>query len=273
MRQAIGTRLGAWGVLATLAALGGCARDSGSGGVVGPAQSIVEGARVSGTLWESVEATRPNGETIQRSLAPAPFRVAVQGGVAHLDSGGSVATSRALPTPRRVLAYTDSAGHRHELVVTAAGGRGPVGRVEQFRDGEPVLTADFDWEVRPGGWVLKDRTLTVYQHGAPVLRHRRSVGAPEIAAATDATQILGAARGLLAGAFTPTALQAQSLSCLDKWIAYGLASSVLAIAVVVFIEAPSPVTYVAVVAAIAAWDKALDALIQCEFPDRVTPEV
>lgn len=218
-----GTKLVGCAALIACAVAAGCATDSGgrSGSVAGPPNGIAEGTSVSGTLSETVEIVGRDGVPIERPMPVVPFEARVRGGVATLPGvGAALATTRALRGGRRAFSFTDRQGDRSEIVATGGDGRGPMVSLRLYQEGQLVSEVSAEWEARPGGWLLKDRTLTVYRGGQVLLRHRRSAAAVEMARATGASRVLDLGAALVARALAPTELRAQIPECISEAIAY-----------------------------------------------------
>ncbi|MBI1723011.1 MAG: hypothetical protein HYR48_03775 [Gemmatimonadetes bacterium] len=217
-----GTKLAGCAALIACAVAAGCATDSAdkSGSVAGPPSGIAEGTRVSGTRSETVEIVGRDGAPIERPMPIAPFEARVRRGVAVAQGAGViVATTRAL-RGRRALSFTDRQGHRAEVVATGGDGRGPIASLRLYQDGQIVSEVSTEWESRPGGWLLKDRTLTLYRNGQVLLRHRRSAAAVEMAHARGGSRILDLGAARVARALAPTELRAQLTGCITEAIAY-----------------------------------------------------
>lgn len=217
-----GTKLAGCAALIAWAVAAGCATDSAdrAGSVAGPPAGIAEGTRVSGTRSETVEIVGRDGAPIERPLAIAPFEARVRRGVAVAEGAGAILATTRVLRGRRSLAFTDRQGHRAEVVATGGDGRSPIASLRLYQDGQLVSEVSTEWESRPGGWLLKDRTLALYRSGQVLLRHRRSVSVVEMARAPGASRVLDLGAALVARALAPAELRAQLLECVPEAIAY-----------------------------------------------------
>ncbi|HWO89801.1 MAG TPA: hypothetical protein VNL98_11695 [Gemmatimonadales bacterium] len=240
----------------------GCSKD---GDVASPATELAEGSVVTGTIVDAIEASRYSGvEAPTRRAVSAPLT----GGFARAPgrAGGVIASlTRESAAPTRSFQVTDRLGRAHSVEVRLE--RGAIGSIRHEMDGQLLLDINYAWQSRGRGAVLAERVLRLYHRGDLVVTQRRTFEDALIAATSRASGMSLAAlgRGIMA-VFAPQPLEAQSLRCLDRFVIYALAAGALSLAVDAFVVAPSPATYAALSAAIAAWNVALDNWLMCEFP-------
>ena len=243
-------------------AAAGCSHDRASTYVTGPHGALTEGSRISGTVVESLSLPGASGRAAEPQVSRRSFEATVRSGHAEID-GAALVTSRGLRAPSHRFEFTDREGRRARIIVGTPGAGRPVERFQVYRDGELLADAVFTWQNRTGAWVQTERTLTVYDHGQPVLRQVRSLEG------VSATQAFGGARvgpalaRLLSSAVLPRALEAQWWSCLDKAAVTVVAAGAVGAATAAFIAAPTPVTYGVLAGSIAAYDQAMDAYVEC----------
>ena len=240
----------------------GCSRDRARAYVTGPHGALTEGSRISGTLVESLSLPGASGRAAEPHVSRRSFEATVRSGHAEID-GAALATSRGLRTPSHQFEFTDREGRRARIVVGAPGAGQPVERFQVYRDGELLADAVFTWQNRTGAWVLAERTLTVYDHGQPVLRQVRSLEGASATQAFGGARVGPALARLLSSAVLPRALEAQWWSCLDKAAVTVVAAGAVGAATAAFIAAPTPVTYGVLAGSIAAYDQAMDAYVEC----------
>ena len=248
-------------VLAVLA-VAACARDrSGPAAATDPAvriaASVTDGALVRATVHDAVEIaggvpTRVDGET-------RAAEAVVSGGRAVDPASGAflAATDRTGVDGQRDLRFTDAEGHHHRLLLHGTPGQGPLASARYEKDGEVVAEVEWNWEARSGGWVLRERTLTLHGHGRVLLRQVRQASAVDVSPAGVAAK----------GGFLPPIQRMKSvgLDCGREWAAYIGASAVLVVAGEAATLLPNPVTIGAVLAASVAWDAAFTTLVNCEL--------
>jgi hypothetical protein len=245
-----------------LALAAGCARDRAGGDVAGPRGAPTDGSRVSGTIVESLSLPGASGQAAEPRVTRHAFQATVRSGHAEVD-GAAVVTSGGLPRPSHEVEFTDREGRRARIVVGTSGAGQPVRRFQVYRDGELLADAAFTWENRTGAWVLTQRTLTVYDRGNPVLRQVRTLeGASTVQAFAGARVGRPLAR-LLTSAILPNELEAQWYRCLDKAALTIVAASAVGAATAAVITAPTPVTFTALAAAIAFYDRTMDEYVKC----------
>jgi hypothetical protein len=248
-------------VLALLA-VAACARDrSGPAAATDPAVRIAvaltEGAQVRATVHDAVELT--GGAPTEVDGPAQPAEAVVSGGRAVDPGSGALLaqTDESGVDGERDLRFTDVDGHQHRLVLRGAPGHGPLASARYEKDGEVVAEVAWNWEARSGGWVLRERTLTLHRHGRVVLRQVRQA---------NAVNVTGAGVAPDGGFQSPVQrMQAVNLSCGLEWGAYIGASATLVIAGEAATILPNAVTIGAVLTAAAAWDRALNALVGCEL--------
>jgi hypothetical protein len=238
-----------------------CARDASApdAGAFPAAAAVVEGASVRAMLIERVE--------VPGSAFPAPVPDAdalsheatvVRGAAVDPATGAVLALTAAREVGERDVRFADDEGHQHRIRITGLGGRGPVAHVSYERDGEPIAEIDYRWDRRDGGFVLRERTLTLTRGGRVFLRHVRATQSVMVASASDA------ATPSVAGGLPPIQL-AQAVGCIKEWIAYGGASVVMIVAGEAFTMFPNGVTFSALMSSVGLWERALDSLINCQM--------
>ena len=157
----------------------------------------------------------------------------------------------------RELHFTDADGHRHRLLLRGTPGHGPIASARYEQDGEVVAEVAWNWEARSGGWVLRDRTLTLHRHGRVMLRQVREA---------SAVAVSGGGEGSDDGIQPPVQrMRSIEFVCGQEWANYIGASATLLIAGQAAVLLPSPITTSAVLAAAAAWENAFNALVGCEL--------
>jgi len=238
-----------------------CARDASApdAGAFPAAAAVVEGASVRATLTERVEV--PGGALPARAPeadARSHEATVVRGAAVDPATGAVLALASAPEIGEREVRFADDAGHNHRLWIAGLPGRGPVASVRYERDGEPIAEIAYRWDTRDGGFVLRERTLTLTRGGRVILRHVRAVQSVVVAPAPDA------ATPSAAGGLPPVQL-AQMLNCTREWIAYGGASLSMIVAGEVFTLMPNGATLSALLTAIGVWERALDGLINCQL--------
>lgn len=243
-------------------AAAGCSRDRARASVTGPHGAVAEGSRISGTLVESLSLPGASGRAGEPHVSRRSFEATVLSGHAEID-GAALVTSRGLSAPSHQFEFTDREGRRARIVVGTHGAGQPVERFQVYRDGELLADAAFAWQNRTGAWVLTERTLTVYEHGRLVLRQVRNLEGVSATQAFRGAQVGPALARLLSSAVLPRALEAQLWRCLDKAAVTVVAAGAVGAATAAFIAAPTPVTYVALAGAIAAYDKSMDDYVDC----------
>ncbi len=243
-------------------AAAGCSRDRARAYVTGPHGALTEGSRISGTLVESLSLPGASGRAAEPHVSRRSFEATVRSGHAEID-GAALVTSRGLRAPWHRFEFTDREGRRARIIVGTPGAGRPVERFQVYRDGELLADAVFTWQNRTGAWVLAERTLTVYDRGQPVLRHVRSLEGASATQAFGGARVGPALARLLGSAVLPRALEAQWWSCLDKAAVTVVAAGAVGAAAAAFIAAPTPVTYGALAGALAAYDQAMDAYVEC----------
>ena len=247
-------------VLVALAAAA-CARDASApdAGEFPAAAAVVEGASVRAMLIERVE--------VPGSAFPAPVPEAdelrheatvLSGAAVDPATGAVLAFTSAREVGERDVRFADDEGHQHRIRITGLGGRGPVAHVRYERDGELIAEIAYRWDRRDGGFLLRERTLTLTRGGRVIMRHVRATQSVMVASAPDA------ATPSAAGGLPPVQL-AQAVGCIKEWIAYGGASVVMIVAGEAFTMWPNIVTFNALMASVAMWERALDNLIICQM--------
>jgi hypothetical protein len=268
MRRA--NRWRTWGLAVAAAglAVAACARDASAPGAgvptdgAAPAAALSDGAVVRATVRDEVEVPRTGADAAVRVLGAGLREGVVAGGAARdAATGVLLAVGPGRPTRSRELRHADDAGHEHRLVLDGqSGGEGPPATVRYERDGEVVAEVDYRWERRGGGYVLRERTLTLHEQGRVLLRQVRRVDGVAIAAGA-----LAAADPAAGASAPPPVLLAQAIPCLREWAVYIGASTTMILAGEVFTVMPNPATGSALVAAIGAWETALDRLLICQI--------
>lgn len=238
-----------------------CARDANApdAGAFPAAAAVVEGASVRATLTERVEV--PGGALPTRvpEVDARPHEATVLRGAAVDPTTGAVlALTSTREIDERDVQFADDAGRHHLVRVAGLAGGGPVARVRYERDGELIAEIAYLWDRRDGGFVLRERTLTLTRGGRVVLRHVR---AAQLVVVTPAPE---AATPSAAGGLPPVQL-AQMANCSREWISYGGASLAMIVAGEVFTLMPNGATLSALLTAIAGWERSLDNLMNCQL--------
>jgi len=238
-----------------------CARDASApdAGEFPAAAAVVEGASVRAMLIERVEVP---GSAFSAPVLKADElsheATVLRGAAVDPATGAVLALTAAREVGERDVRFADDAGHQHRIRITGLGGRGPVAHVRYERDGEPIAEIAYRWDRRDGGFVLRERTLTLTRGGRVILRHVRATQSVVVASAPDA------AIPLAVGGLPPIQL-AQAVGCFREWLAYGGASVVMIVAGEAFTIWPSGVTFGALMSSVGLWERALDALINCQM--------
>jgi hypothetical protein len=255
----------------SVAGIANACNDDGHRSVAAPRGGLSEASRISGSSRLAISALVPSASAALQSpsLAMAaappvttPFEARVTRGNAVADSVGLVATTHTLRATRRSSAFTDRDGHRNELVLDADAADQPVRRLQHFRDGQLLADVAFDWERTAGGWMLKDRTTTIHVGGRPVLRVHRSLEGLEIARNGQVSTLSGLASAGFA-AFGPARLEAQLMACIGPNIMVGVTGALAVFTGIALVEHPSLILLAAFVAAVTAYEGALDQFILC----------
>jgi hypothetical protein len=257
-----------WGAAALLAVAvaAGCARDASAPEVGGPpavpAARLTEGALVRTTVRDAITLRRLDGTPAVRELEPAAVEAVVTNGAAVDRGTGAVLAAARRDGDDRDLRYRDDGGHVHRLVVAGLRGRGPVASVRYERDGEVLAEVAYRWEAREGGYVLRERVLSLLRDGRVLLQQVRSAAAVEVTPAAAP----GAAAAPDDAAGRPPVLRAEmaEIRCLKEWAIYIGASAALIVAGELYVVAPGPATASALVAAAGAWETSLNNLLVCQ---------
>lgn len=246
-------------VLAVLA-VAACARDRGDpAAATGPTArieaAVAEGATVRATVHDAVAV--PGGAVTQTGAASTAAEAVVRRGLARDPASGAFLAAAAGNgvNGEKEFQFTDDGGHRHRLVVRGQPGHGPIASARYERDGALVAEVAWRWDARGGGWVLRERSLTLFRDGHVLLRQVREaegVGVTPADAVAD-------------GGSLPPVQRTMVLSCEGEWAAYIGASATLLIAGEVFTLFPSSATATAALAAAGAWEQALNNLVTCEL--------
>jgi hypothetical protein len=173
-------------------------------------------------------------------------------------TGAVLALTSAREIDERDVQFADDAGRHHLVRVAGLAGGGPVARVRYERDGELIAEIAYVWDRRDGGFVLRERTLTLTRGGRVVLRHVRAAQSVVVTPAPEA------ATPSAAGGLPPVQL-AQMANCTREWISYGGASLAMIVAGEVFTLVPNGATLSALLSAIAVWERSLDNLMNCQL--------
>jgi len=259
-----------WGAAAVVAglAVAACARDASAPGVrvptdaEAPTAALADGAVVRAVVRDEVEVPRLGASAAVRELGFGTHEGVVIGGVA-LDgaSGAPLALRPGSEGGSFDLRHNDDEGHDHRLVLHGQpGGGGPPASVRYERDGEVVAEVDYRWERRGGGYVLRERTLTLHRHGRMLLRQVRRIEGVEIAAGVPTAEAPGAGP-----APRPPVWGVQNVSCFREWVVYISASGVLIVAGEIYAVAPNPASGGALIAAAGAWEQSLQSLLMCQY--------
>lgn len=246
----------------TALAVAACARDrSGPAAATDPAvrlaDAVAEGAQVRATVHDAVEIV--GGFPIPGDGETRSAEAVVSGGRAVDAASGALLaqTERGGLDGERNLRFTDAEGHRHRLLLRGNPGQGPLASARYEKDGEVVAEVEWNWEARSGGWVLRDRTLTLHRHGRVSLRQVRQASAVDVTAAGVAPD---------GGSLPPVQrMHALQFDCGHQWAVYIGASATLIIAGEAATLLPNHITVSAVLAAAVAWDAAFTALVDCEL--------
>ena len=259
----------AWGAAAVVAglAVAACARDASAPGARVPTDAetpmaaLSDGAVVRAEVRDEVKVPRLGASDEARELGSAAREAVVVGGAAKDGANGVLlALGPGHDGGHHDLRHHDDAGRDHRLVLEGQpGGEGPPASVRYERNGEVVAQVDYRWERRGGGYVLRERTLTLHRNGRVLLRQVRHVDGVEIAAGVPT-----AAAPEARPADLPQLWRAQAIPCLREWAVYIGASTAMILAGEVFTLLPNPATGSALLTAITAWETSLDKLLTCQ---------
>lgn len=241
-------------VLVALAAAA-CGRDAVAPGVTaGPETgAFVEGARVQALVEDRVDV--PAGVAVAPASPAWRRAVILRGEAREAEARTLLAVLPGAPGRGGETEHVDAEGHRHRLLLDG-GGRGPVTRVRYERDGEEIAEVAYRWEPRAGGWMLRERTLTLKRDGRVLARLVRSVSAAQVSE--------GAASVAPAGA--PPFSRTEAFPCLREWVQYLGASTTLIIAGEAYTLQPqNPALLSALLGAAGVWEQSLDALLACQW--------
>jgi len=245
-------------VLVALAAAA-CGRDAGAPGVAtGPeARALVEGARIEALVQDRVEV--PAGAAVAPATSAWRQAVVLGGEAREAETGALLAvlpgTSGRDGERRGEEEQVDREGHRHRLLVDG-GGKGPVTRVRYERDGEEIAEVAFRWDARAGGWMLRERTLTLKRGGRVIARLVRSVRVAQVSEGEASAAPVGA----------PPFSRADVFGCFREWARYLGASTALIIAGEAYVLQPqNPAIMTALLGAVGVWEQSLDALLECQW--------
>lgn len=256
-RRVVGWTCGVAVLLAAALAVG-CGRDAGGpegGGPLGvPAVRLAEGAVVRTTLRDAIAVPREGDAPAVRQLEPVSAEAVMVRGRAVDARSGAVLAADAWDAATREFRYVDGDAHAHRLLVGRAAGGGPVQSVRYERDGELVAELGYRWAPAEGGYVLRERVLTLRSHGRVVLQQLRSVDAVDVAAASPGPT---GRPGML---FQEMA----EAGCLKEWAVYIGASATMILAGEMYTLIPNPATATALIAAVGAWEKSLNNLLVCQ---------
>jgi hypothetical protein len=226
MQSAMTRKIGLGGVMLAVLATAGCSRDERDfgRGIAGPSARLAEGSRVFGWRTQSVELLAGDQSARTTRLAPVEVSATVSNGAAR-DSLVSLARTVAMAQRHRTLSHTDQQGRRHVFEVERGEDLSPPTSIRHVVDGELRMQMQFRWEARPGGWLLADRRITLFEAGRPVLQHALELGRLETAAAGGGSD--GPARVLAgaAGLFLPAELHAAQFSCVNEVVALAAAAA------------------------------------------------
>jgi len=247
-------------LLAALA-VAACARDrSGPAAATEPAARVADGVGEGALVRATVrDAIAPGGSAAEVEAGVFPAAAAVSGGRAMDPASGTflAGTDGNGVDGEREFGFRADDGHRHRLVLRGLAGHGPIASARYEEDGEVVAEVAWRWEGRSGGWVLRERALTLYRHGRVVLRQMRQAQAVDVTASGE---------GPGAGLAPPVQrMQAVAFACGQEWANYIGASATLLIAGEAAALLPNPVTIGAVLTAGAAWERAFNTLVNCEL--------
>jgi hypothetical protein len=246
----------------TALAVAACARDrSGPAAATDPAvrlaAGVAEGAQVRATVHDAVEFV--GGAPVQVDGETRPAEAVVSGGSAVDAASGALLaqTDRGGVDGERNLRFTDAEGHHHRLLLRGNPGHGPLASARYEKDGEVVAEVEWNWEARSGGWVLRDRTLTLHRHGRVVLRQLHQASAVDVSGGGAASD---------AGFLPPVQrMQAIEFVCGQEWADYIGASATLLIAGEAAALLRNKITITAVLAATGVWERSFHALVDCEL--------
>jgi hypothetical protein len=264
-RRILGLTCGLAAILAAALAVG-CGRDASgpeAGGIAAArAAPVAEGAVVRTTVRDAL-LVPGQGSAAVRELGVTPAEAVVVGGRAVDERCGALLAVVAGRGRGRELRHTDAEGHAHRLVIETLDA-GPMTSARYERDGEVLAEVAFRWEPRDGGYVMRERVLSLYRNGSVVLRQVRQGADPEVTAA--AAPAGGAALDV-----RPPVLPAQALpDCTEEWAVYIGASAAMIVAGEIFTLVPNPATAGALLTAVNAWERSLNNLLACQIRS-VTP--
>jgi hypothetical protein len=216
---------------------------------------------------DEVEVPRSGASGEVRELGFGAREAVMLGGAAQdAPNGVLLALGPGQHGGHRDLRHADEQGREHRLVLDGQpDGEGPPATVRYERDGEVVAEVDYRWERRGGGYVLRERTLTMRRHGRVLLRQVRRIDGVEIAAGVPMVA------GPVPGADAPPQLwRAQAVGCLREWAVYIGASTTMIIAGEIYGIMPNPATGGALVVAVGAWEESLRSLLICQVNQTLT---
>lgn len=259
-----------WGAVAVVAglAVAACARDASAPGVKiptaaeAPTAALSDGAVVRAEVRDEIELPRIGASAAVRDLGFGTLEGVVLGGAALDGASGTLLAQRASrESGHRDLRHDDDKGHNHRLVLAGRpDGDGPPATVRYERDGEVVAEVDYRWERRGGGYVMRERTLTLHRHGRVLLRQVRRVDGVEIAAGVPMAEAQGAGPGA-----PPLVWRATAVACFREWVVYIGASASLIVAGEIYAVAPNPASGGALIAAAGVWEQSLQSLLMCQY--------
>jgi hypothetical protein len=244
-----------------------CASDRGSSrSVAGPfaPNEVADGAVVHGRLTRTLRLLGPDGSVRAESTTTEAFDATVVRGRAATDHGPLVALAMTRPASRQPVAFTDSAGRRHQIEFERGGDGEPV-RLRASLDGRPIVRVEFTWRRAGHGFVLAHRSTTFFgRDGREAAREDLTTEGTEIASAGPLRRGLASLAAGIGAAAIPEPLAAVMVNCLTQWIYYGFASLGVAASAAGVLEQPwNPRMWIAFGAAVGVWDKTLDALLDC----------
>ncbi len=252
------------GVAAILAAalVVGCGRDANApapGVGTAAAPRLAEGAQVRTTLRDAVVVPGQGAEESVTDVGTSAAEAVMAHRRAVDARTGTPLAAEPGAWASRELSSTDDSGHTHRIVVGNPPG-GPLQTVRYERDGAVVAEVTYRWDVREGGYVLRERVLSLLRNGRVVLRLAREASPAEVTPGPAASA--AADGGIGRPAVLP--MQVEEARCIKEWATYIGASAALIVAGEIYLVAPNPATAGALVAAAGAWEKSLNSLLACQ---------
>jgi hypothetical protein len=245
-----------------------CTGDRGAArSVAGPFASadVVEGANVHGRLTRTFRQLGPGGAVRAESAVTEEFDAPVERGRARIDRGPLVALTAPKPVPGRPAAFTDSAGHRHEIEFEAGAPGEPLRGVRALIDGQQFAHVEFAWRRTGHGFVLAHRAATFFaRDGSAVASEDISVDATEVASAESPKRRAASLAAILGAVVLPAPLMAEMVDCFSANFYYMGASLGVAVGIVAVLGMPyNPKAWLGLIGAIKVWDATLEDAMAC----------